>query len=119
MPSKPYPHPEGAQRACPRLELGARLEGRKTVMQPLRPNSCPASERNPSPALVAMGFALLYPSYASSLVNHVIGSERKHEGSVNVGSAALPAPRLAIHSRLNRATRNKSLRAGARRDEVA
>jgi hypothetical protein len=24
---------------------------------------------------VAMGFALLYPSYASSLVNHVIGSE--------------------------------------------
>jgi len=34
MPSKDYLMLRSAQRACPRLELGARLEGRKTVMQP-------------------------------------------------------------------------------------
>ncbi|SRR6266404_78848 len=34
MPSEAYLILRSAHRACPRLELGARLEGRTTVMQP-------------------------------------------------------------------------------------
>jgi hypothetical protein len=35
-------------------------------------------KRNPSPADVAMGFAILNPSYGSGALNHVIGSEHYH-----------------------------------------
>ncbi len=45
--------------------MSGRLEGRTPPIQPIR-DSRPASERNPSLAVFAMGFAVAQPSYSAS-----------------------------------------------------